>query len=81
MTGLWTNDRDSLGRWLAGFFGVDVADGEDAADDLINDGVVRVLNPDDTELVERVAKAMWSFETNEFHRDMARAVIVALRQP
>jgi hypothetical protein len=104
VTGLWTNDRDTLAEALlpwranqeypADKFDRDWAD--EFATVLIDDGVVRVLDPDDTELVEQGAQTLWSKglphdaglvwdllpETaREHYRVGARAVIEALRQP
>jgi hypothetical protein len=97
MTGLWTNDRAALaeaifreytggkeswakknqrgrGRWLV------------QVDRLIDSGAVRVLDPDDTDLIEQVARAIarsvgsptdpWSI-----YHSCACTVIEALRQP
>jgi hypothetical protein len=98
MTGLWTNDRDTLAsginnpRWT--WLGRRAA--EDIADRLIDTGVVRMLDPGDTELVERVARALAPASygrgpelqvldrfqlTDEGWRAKARAAIEALRQP
>jgi hypothetical protein len=92
MTGLWTTDRDTLNQgvsaWLA--FGHDA---EAAGDYLVNTGWVRVLDPDDTELVERVAATLrqaaggWAASASSSPNwptsdcEIARAVIEVLRQP
>jgi hypothetical protein len=63
MTGLWTNDRDTLVTWLAdSYAGPEPYEGYNAArvDDLLARGDVRVLDPGDTELVERGAEALWN---------------------
>lgn len=86
MTGLWTNDRDSLIAALSGHIEGDVMCSI-AADELIVVGVVRVLDPDDTELRATIRDAIadefgrWHWD---FSDDIERAtdhVIEALRQP
>jgi hypothetical protein len=86
MTGLWTNDRDRLLEACRATSG----DGPRATSAyLIEQGVVRVLDPDDTELVEQVAQAIYTAHVQQLHKPgseawlypIARAVIVALRQP
>jgi hypothetical protein len=84
MTGLWTNDRDGLAAWLSGYLrGFRISDADDCgvkgADALISMRVVRVLEPDDTELRERVRKVVTSNELDTESR--ITAVIEALRQP
>jgi hypothetical protein len=86
MSGLWTNDRDTLAEALFHAYAPGRKTWRDAsgmrrrgwlsqADRLLATGVVRVLDPDDTELVERAAhKLGWSAMT-------VRAVVEALRQP
>jgi hypothetical protein len=107
VSGLWTNDVDTLAEALVGYLaGIrSLSEGTKnvepaarfwaprAAADLIDQRAVRVLDPDDTELVESIAKAMagarpgsppWQLlvpEIQEIHRVEARAAIVALRQP
>jgi hypothetical protein len=88
MTGFWANDRDTLADGLSGHIEGDVMCSI-AADELIATGVVRVLDPDDTELVEQVAQAIYTAHVQQLHKPgseawlypIARAVIVALRQP
>jgi hypothetical protein len=92
MTGLWTNDRNGLAAWLSGylrgFCNFDADDcGAKGADALISMRVVRVLDPDDTELVDHAAKAVydigllvWTGSMDDARR-VTRAVIEALRQP
>jgi hypothetical protein len=85
VTGLWTNDRDTL---AAGIWGHDGLDATALAQQLIDRGVVRVLDPADTELRHRVAHALadeqlmrlTGAERSAYLRE-ARAVIEALRQP
>jgi hypothetical protein len=103
MTGLWTNDHDTLARALyltaaLGTSSLGIGDlvrawdapgegGRDGwrkrADVLIGNDVVRVLDPDDTDLVGRVIDEI----ADELHlvdpnpERLARAVIEALRQP
>jgi hypothetical protein len=89
VTGLWTNDRAGLAAWLSGYLrGFRISDADDCgakgADALISMRVVQVLDPDDTELVERVADAIfnvWQDGEKSWPGDAARAVIEALRQP
>jgi hypothetical protein len=85
MTGLWTTDRDTLNQgvsaWLA--FGHDA---EAAGDYLVNAGWVRVLDPDDTELVEQVAKGIYQHRSHEvddwtYFIPHAIGALEALRQP
>jgi hypothetical protein len=78
MSGLWTHDRDTLVTWLAdSYAGPEPYEGYNDArvDDLLARGDVRVLDPDNTELVERIADLA---KTNV---GTARNVIWALRQP
>jgi hypothetical protein len=87
MSGLWTNDRDTLAKAVS----TALRDRVTIADYLIDSGVVRVLDPDNTELVEHVAREMWAAHSGGLVWDarapkepwvcMARAAIVALRQP
>jgi hypothetical protein len=74
MTGLWTNDPDILVAFLQGLLQND-ADGLYAADQAIALGAVRVLDPDNTELVDQVARES-GVELAKIH-----AVIEAVRQP
>jgi hypothetical protein len=78
MTGLWTNDRDTLAD-LVEVCG-DFTNPWDVADSLIDKGVVRMLDPDDTELVDQVRDRMWD-EGIGITRLTVRKVIEALRQP
>jgi hypothetical protein len=86
MTGLWTNDRDTL---VNGVATAPRYDPDLTADHLIDSGVVRVLDPDNTELVEQVAQAIYTAHVQQLHNPgseawlypIARAVIVALRRP
>jgi hypothetical protein len=87
MTGLWTSGRDTLAdrlndRPLQGA----VRDAPRVADYLIHTRTVRVLDPDDTELVDRLAGVLYRERQHidylwERARRDARAVIEALRQP
>jgi hypothetical protein len=74
MTGLWTNDRDTLADGLMELDWV-----QWAASRLISTGVVRVLDPNNTELRKRVRKVVTSNELDTESR--ITAVIEALRQP
>jgi hypothetical protein len=97
MTGLWTNDRATLAE------GIDVhqlqcgvADAKAAratAQFLLDWRTVRVLDPDDTELRERLTRRLFDAELRplitwkqapepmrERYRRLARVVIDALRQ-
>jgi hypothetical protein len=76
MSGLWTNDRDTLADGLIKELDwVHAPDLKWAAVRLIATRAVKVLDPDDTELVERVAGRLGMTPA------MVRAVIEALRQP
>jgi hypothetical protein len=91
MTKWWTNDRDTLAEGLhyhcdgnPCVFPEHVAD----AQRLIDSGVVRVLDPDDTVQRGRVAKRLREIEVQAvagIHRDAtdwaAAQLIEALRQP
>jgi hypothetical protein len=86
MSGLWTNDRDTLNEALRGGYTpyyLNPAQRAAVIEALIDTGAVKVLDPDDTELVERVAtvvvEELQLVDANP--ERMARAVIVALRQP
>jgi hypothetical protein len=107
VTGLWTNDRDTLAEALVGYLaGIRaLAEGTKNAEpaarfwaprvaaDLIDKRFVRVLDPGDTELVERVAQAIEDAHCRyaedcrstepvaAWCRRAADAVIKALRQP
>jgi hypothetical protein len=98
MTGLWTNDRDRLARALfAEFDHARIWDNLTArgrrrwakhADSLIAEGVVWVLDPDDTELRGRLAKRLREIEDLEVAASTAAdtdwaagQLIEALRQP
>jgi hypothetical protein len=98
MTGLWTNNRDTLADGLIKELDwVHAPDLKWAAGRLIATGVVQVLDPDDTELVERGALplARWRYSHPNASIEQAkedaipwrvacaesRAVIEALRQP
>jgi hypothetical protein len=99
VSGLWTNDRDTLAEGLMRADGVDVEPGDvlddcrAVADALVDDGVVQVLDPDDTELVEEAAErlhravyggipwGMASYFIKDRRRQTVRTVIVTLRQP
>jgi hypothetical protein len=73
VTRLWTNDLDTLADGLAPDL-VYASTRRRIAERLIDQRVVRVLDPDDTELVERTARKLgWSAMT-------VRAFIVALRK-
>jgi regulator of extracellular matrix RemA (YlzA/DUF370 family) len=80
MSGLWTNDRATLAAGIWGHVGLDATV---LAQHLIDKGTVRVLDPDDTDLVGRIIDEI----ADELHlvdpspERLARAVIVALRQP
>jgi hypothetical protein len=78
MTGLWTNDHDTLADGLMELDWV-----QWAASRLISTGVVRVLDPDNTELRYLIAKAIWgpTGEPAPICFKQADDVIVALRQP
>jgi hypothetical protein len=77
VTGLWTNDRDTLDKGVAAWL---AWGGHQAAGDfLLNEGVVRVLDPNDTELVERLRSVITSNDLDTESR--IRAVIETLRQP
>jgi hypothetical protein len=92
MSGLWTNGLDALTAALhrGPSHGYNPTC-ERVASHLIDSGVVRVLDPDDTELVERVAAALWvsiyrepwaqAGAVGDRYRVHARAVVKALRQP
>lgn len=73
MTGLWTNNRDTLVAAIRPWCRTAAA-AQSAARTLIDSGVVRVLDPDNTELVAKLTAAIGS-------PSLARAVIEALRQP
>jgi hypothetical protein len=96
VSGLWTNDRDTLADILiAELDWVHAPDLKWTAGRLIGTGAVRVLDPDDTELVERVARGLFleAHPGSEAGWDApgvmgkaawytrARAVIKVLRQP
>jgi hypothetical protein len=55
MSGLWTNDRDGLAEALSDHIEGDVMCSI-VADELIAVGAVQVLDPGNTELVERFAR-------------------------
>jgi hypothetical protein len=79
MTGLWTNDREAVYRALRPY-------DRTVADALIDTGVVRVLDPDDTELVQRVAKGIYQHRSHEvddwtYFIPHAIGAIEALREP
>ena len=77
MTGLWTNDRDTLAEGIdryARSVAPSEASATGVARDLIDTGAVKVLDPDNTELVAKLTAAIGS-------PSLARAVIEALRQP
>jgi hypothetical protein len=86
MTGLWTNNRDTLAEALRN---TPLQMPQNLAQHLIESGVVRVLDPDNTELVEQVAQAIYTAHVQQLHKPgseawlypIARAVIVALRRP
>jgi hypothetical protein len=88
VTGLWTNDRDTLAGAIRERL---YASPGSIADYAIQTGAVRVLDPDDPALVEQVAREMWAAHSGGLVWDtrapkepwmcMARAAIVALRQP
>jgi hypothetical protein len=85
MTGLWTNDRDTLATTI---WGRPTGDARALADWIIKTGVVRVLDPDDTELRHKVAHILAGvplMRLSQAKRDAylrkATAVIEALRQP
>jgi hypothetical protein len=94
MSGLWTNDRDTLADALVGYLaGIRaLAEGTKndepaarfwaprVAADLIDKGTVRVLDPDNTELVEQVAGTLYGGDWERARRN-ARAVLMTLRQP
>jgi hypothetical protein len=110
MTGLWTNDRNTLAEALLGRRCEDhglpkeappgywrctspgclrAGDCSATAAYLIDSGAVRVLDHEDTGLRKQVAEAVWhavpaADRTVDFWKrldDIARAAIVALRQP
>jgi hypothetical protein len=95
MTGLWTNDHDTLAETLRrgnvpnDWRTWDQLQPEEREPYLlmveyaIDTGVVRVLDPDDTKLVQQMAATIRSHWDSGGTRwdGMARAVIVALRQP
>jgi hypothetical protein len=62
MTGLWTNDRNALAGAIWGHVGNDATA---LAQHLIDVGAVRALDPDDTELVEQVAKGIYQHRSHE----------------
>jgi hypothetical protein len=103
MTRLWTNDRDTLAEALFHAYAPGRKTWRDAsgmrrrgwlsqADRLLATGVVRVLDPDDTELVEQTAKTIYEWHHGaewEYAPKLVRAqrssavrdVFVALGQP
>jgi hypothetical protein len=95
VTGLWTNDRDTLaGALRSGLMPHYLNPVQRAAviEALLGSGAVRVLDPDNTELVEQGARAIYSStwrmadwdlaprQVRDLYRAYARAHIVALRQ-
>jgi hypothetical protein len=96
VTGLWTNDRDMLGLGIVACVDTSVVNPWYVTDHLLNNRVVRVLDPDDTELVDRVAAVLsmctctpgpgYEGPEEDCPRHgkpdlQARAVFEALRQP
>jgi hypothetical protein len=92
MTRLWTNDRDTLAEGLMPYTVAGEYWAPRTADALIDSGVVRVLDPDDTELVEQTAKTIYEWHHGaewEYAPKLVRAqrssavrdVFVALGQP
>jgi hypothetical protein len=89
MSGLWTNDRDTLALFLSVHTLMDFGAAKRLLEQATADGVVRVLDPDDTELVNRIARVICygteppgiAATAPEPWRRTARAVIEALRQP
>jgi hypothetical protein len=73
--GLWTSDHDTLAEAIGWLLDNGEPDGMAIARYLTEHKTVRVLDPDDTELVERVA------DIALMESWVVRAVIVALRQP
>jgi hypothetical protein len=88
MTGLWTNDRDTLALFLSVHTLMDFGAAKRLLEQAKADGVVRVLDPDDTVQRGRVAKRLREIEVQAvagIHRDdtdwAAGELIKALRQP
>jgi hypothetical protein len=82
VTGLWTNDRDTLAEALrSGLMPHYLNPVQRAAviEALLGSGAVRVLDPDNTELVERLRSVITSNDLDTESR--IRAVIETLRQP
>jgi hypothetical protein len=88
MTGLWTNDRDRLDEGVCWWLSAGDSGGR-AGDYLIDSGVVRVLDPNNTELRAKIRDAIadefcrWLWDT-AILEDVDRAtdaVFEALRQP
>jgi hypothetical protein len=78
MTGQWTNDRAGLVLALDKMLPAGV--NRFAVADHLLRTVVRVLDPDDPELVELVAAAIFK-PADGTYEQVARRVIEALRQP
>jgi hypothetical protein len=83
MTGLWTNDHDTLAKAL---WGLPHQTPDGLAKALIDRGYVRVLDPDETELVEQVAKGIYQHRSHEvddwtYFIPHAIGALEALRQP
>jgi hypothetical protein len=95
MTGLWTNDRDTLADALiinCPPLGSIWRGGDEVADRLIDTGAVRTLDLDETEIehaAERLHKAVYggvpwpmaSYYIKARRRNTVRAVIESLRRP
>jgi hypothetical protein len=86
MTGLWTTDRDTLAKAL---WGLPHQTPDGLAKALIDTGAVRVLDPDDTDMVGKGGMAVYEAHLHRPHipgsvlwcNALARAVIEALREP
>jgi hypothetical protein len=91
VTGLWTNDRDTLAEGLyihsSDYMLTDAAD--ELAGALFENRVVRVLDPEDTELRQQIRRSIWAALPASGRTvlnwanldDIARAIIEELRQP
>jgi hypothetical protein len=89
MTGLWTNDHDTLAKALGRVLIDSWEEQQGHAQYLIDSGAVRVLDPDDTELRGRLAKRLREIVTH-YDADSPKGdpddwaagqLIEALRQP